>query len=199
MCHDGISHGCRRDPGEEMHRSAPLVHSGITQLKTRNRLSYAASQFTWIPIYQELARELKHWQKRQAELIAFLETLRADGHVITPLSDRNRADSRFLLKEIDPFTFFGVFNRRIGYDQRINILSRMKQFFKLKNDLPEDLNGIPVLGNRKSWFFSYKGTRKTGDIPKLWRVFQLTLEPSPLKNRSFLRAFDDALADRKSV
>jgi len=162
-------------------------------LKSKNRLSYAASPFTWIPFYQELASELRHWHGRQDELIHFLETLRVEGNVITPLSDRNREGGKFQLKEIDPFTFFGVFNRRIGYDQRLGILSRMKQFFKLKNDLPEDLNGIPVLDNRKSWFFSYKAVRKANDIPKLWRVFQLALEKSPLKNRSFLRAFDDAL------
>lgn len=49
--------------------------------------------------------ELLSWQKRQGELIAFLETLRADGHVITPLTDKDKNGSRFLLKEIDAFTF----------------------------------------------------------------------------------------------
>jgi 5-methylcytosine-specific restriction protein B len=181
-----------RSPDDASKRSRSASWE-INELKPKHRLSYAASQFTWIPIYQELALSLKGWQDRQDELISFLETLRVEGHVITPLNDRNRQGSRFLLKEIDPFTFFGVFNRRIGYDQRIHILSRMKQFFKLKNDLPEDLNGIPVLDNRKSWFFTYKNTRKTGDIPKLWRVFQLALERSPLKNKGFLRTFDDAL------
>ena len=70
--------------------------------------------FTWIPFYQELATKLAGWEKRQAELIAFLESLRAEGYVITPLNDKGQDGARFLLKEIDPFTFFGVFNRRIG-------------------------------------------------------------------------------------
>jgi 5-methylcytosine-specific restriction protein B len=156
-------------------------------------LTYIASQFSWIPIYRELADALVRWESRQGELISFLEGLRKDGHVITPLTDRSRDGSRFLLKQIDPFTFLAVFNRRIGYDQRLSILSRMKQFFKLKNDLPEDFNGIPVLDNRKSWFFALKTSRKTNDVSKLWRVFVLALEKSPLKSRAFLRAFDDAL------
>ena len=152
------------------------------------------NQFTWIPIYQELAKELASWQNRQGELIAFLETLRRDGFVITPLNDKNRAGIRYPLKEIDPFTFFGVFNRRIQYDQRIHILARIKQYFKLKSDLPEDLNGLPLLDNRKSWFFTIKAKREANDIPALWTVFQLALKKSPLKSREFIKAFDRAAA-----
>ena len=152
----------------------------------------ATNQFTWIPIYQEFAKELANWQNRQNELISFLENLRNDGFVITPLNDKSKAGIRFPLKEIDPFTFFGVFNRRIQYDQRIHILARIKQYFKLKSDLPEDLNGLPVLDNRNSWFFATKATRETKDIPSLWNVFQLALKKSPLKSREFLKAFDEA-------
>lgn len=155
---------------------------------------YVTNQFTWIPIYQELAKELANWQSRQGELIAFLETLRRDGFVITPLNDKNKAGIRYPLKEIDPFTFFGVFNRRIQYEQRIQILARIKQYFKLKSDLPEDLNGLPLLDNRKSWFFAVKAKRDTNDIPTLWKVFQLALKSSPLKSKEFIKAFDHAAA-----
>jgi hypothetical protein len=106
--------------------------------------------FTWIPFYEELATKLAGWENRQEELISFLETLRTEGYVITPLQDKDENGTRFLLKEIDPFTFFGVFNRGIGYDQRLAILGRMKQFYGLQNELPDDLNGIPVLSNLKS-------------------------------------------------
>src|SRR5215510_2901646 len=103
------------------------------------------NHFTWISIYQELANELAGWENRQEELISFLEDLRSQGFVITPLYDKDSDGARFLLKEIDPFTFLGVFNRRIGYDQRLAILSQMKQHFGLHGDLPEDFNGVPVL------------------------------------------------------
>lgn len=159
-----------------------------------SKARYVTNQFTWIPIYQELARELANWENRQSELIAFLEALRRDGFVITPLNDKNKAGVRYPLKEIDPFTFFGVFNRRIQYEQRIHILARIKGYFKLKSDLPEDLNGVPILDNRKSWFFATKVSREANDIPKLWRVFQLALKKSPLRNKEFQKAFDEAVA-----
>ncbi|HKU52450.1 MAG TPA: hypothetical protein VJQ25_08285, partial [Nitrospira sp.] len=150
-------------------------------------------QFTWIPMYEELARELATWENRQEELVSFLEELRAEGYVITPLYDKDADGARFVLREIDPFTFFGVFNRRITYDQRLAILSQMKGHFGLQKDLPEDFNGVPVLNNMRSWFFPNQTARDDKDIPRLWRVFQLALEENPLENKEFLEAFDEAL------
>ncbi len=148
--------------------------------------------FTWIPIYQELARELARWENRQEQLVAFLEELRSQGYVVTPLHDRDGDGARFLLREIDPFTFFGVFNRRIGMEQRLSILARMKEHFRLKSDLPEDFDGVPLLNNMKSWFFSGQPSRYLGDIMKLWRVFQAALAENPLESEEFRQAFDEA-------
>lgn len=151
------------------------------------------NQFTWIPIYQELADALAGWEARQEQLISFLEDLRGQGFVITPLLDKDADGARFLLREIDPFTFLGVFNRRLAYDQRLAILTQMKHFFRLKSELPEDLNGVPVLNNMKSWFFPNQISRRASDIHSLWNVFQLALTENPLEDKTFLKAFDEAL------
>ena len=152
-----------------------------------------AQSFTWIRLYEELANKLAGWEKRQDELIAFLETLRTEGYVITPLNDKDKDGARFLLKEIDPFTFFGVFNRRIAYDQRLAILVRMKQHFELESELPEDFDGVPILNNMKSWFISNQASRDVNDVQRLWHVFHLAVEESPLEKKEFLGAFDEAL------
>src|SRR5512134_829905 len=162
-------------------------------MKNKTLKVTALNQFTWIPIYQELAAELARWENRQGELISFLEDLRSQGYVITPLQDKDAEGARFLLREIDPFTFFGVFNRRIGYDQRLAILTQIKHHFNLQSDLPEDFNGVPVLNNMRSWFFPNQTSRDINDIARLWRVFQLALENKPLENSNFLQAFDEAL------
>ena len=149
-------------------------------------------------MYQELARELAGWENRQEELVSYLEELRTQGYVVTPLYDKDRDGKRFLLKEIDPFTFFGVFNRRIGFDQRAAILSQIKDFFQLKRELPEDFDGVPLLNNMKSWFFSSQPFRRGDDVQKLWRVFRLALEEEPLENPHFLQVFDEALQVRQT-
>ena len=65
------------------------------------------SQFTWIPLYKELAGKLLGWEDRQGELIALIEALRADDLTVTTMTDRDANDNPFLMTEIDPFTFFG--------------------------------------------------------------------------------------------
>ena len=50
--------------------------------------------------------------------------------MITPLNDRDANDAHFLMKEIDPFTFLGVFNRGIKDQHRIGILTELKEFLR---------------------------------------------------------------------
>lgn len=152
--------------------------------------------FTWMPIYQELANELVNWESRQPELIAFLDELREKGLPITSTQDTNRDGERFLLQEIDPFTFIGVFNRQIKNENRFSILVEMKRFFELSNPLPDDFEGLPTLNNMKSWLFPYQRDRDPGHIPHLWKTFKLALSGDPVKNREFIEAFDRALAYR---
>ena len=70
------------------------------------------STFTWIPLYTELAGLLLDWEDRQDELIACLDKLRSEGVKVTPLNDKDKDGASFLIKEIDPFTFLGSFNRQ---------------------------------------------------------------------------------------
>jgi len=156
------------------------------------------TQFTWIDIYHELAQTLLGWQEKQGELIAFLESLRAQGYFVTPMNDRNSEGERFLLQEIDPFTFIGSFNRGLRDEQRLAILAQMKQFFNLQSPLPSDFASIPVLNNQSSWFFDYQHARGPDDIAKLWRVFRLAMSENPHDNPDFWQAFDDALTVRRT-
>jgi 5-methylcytosine-specific restriction protein B len=77
--------------------------------------------FSWIAFYEDPATRLLWWEGRQAELIAFLDALRTRSLKVTPLEDRDATGARLNLREIDPFTFFGSFNRAVGEDQRREI------------------------------------------------------------------------------
>ena len=151
------------------------------------------NRFTWIPLYKELADRLVDWKNRQTELISFIQGLRSDGLKVTPLTDQDAQGGTFLLQEIDPFTFLGIFNRRITTKERISILTEIKKKFDLTSPLPEDFDGIPVVNNQRSWFFSYQYRRQRDDILKLWRVFHLALEDNAIDNPSFHEAFDQAV------
>lgn len=150
-------------------------------------------RFSWIPIYEELATKLLDWEGRQGELVLFLEDLRKRGVVVTPMLDRDASGKRFLLTEIDPFTFFGTFNRGVTNDNRNAILEACRTHFGLGAAVPEDYVGIPILNNQRSWFFRYAAERHEDDIKKLWRVFRLALKPNPLDDPELRSALDDAL------
>jgi len=152
-----------------------------------------AARFTWIPFYGELASKLINYRDKQTELINCLGGLRANGLTITPLNDKDETGRRFLLREIDPFTFFGVINRGITHENRVRIAEEFKKFFVLAADVPIDFAGIPVLNNQSSWFFAYADKRKPGDVPALWRLFELALQQEPLSDSEFGAAFDRAL------
>lgn len=152
-----------------------------------------ATGFTWIPLYRELATHLAEWETRQPELIALLEKLREEGVKVTPFMDRDANGESFLIKEIDPFTFFATFNRGIKDKERLAILAGIRTYLGAQAPLPEDFSGIPIVNNQKSWFIAYQAKRQPGDVSRLWRVFRLALATNPLEDAAFADAFDKAL------
>ncbi len=151
------------------------------------------SSFTWIPLYTEIADLLLEWEARQAELIACLDNLRSKGVKVTPLNDKDKDGGTFLIKEIDPFTFFGSFNRQTRDEERLAILTAVKKLLGAKSPLPEDFHGIPVLNNQRSWFLAYQAKRGRDDVAKLWKLFRLALGDNPLVDSEFYEAFDAAM------
>src|SRR5689334_18853269 len=104
--------------------------------------------FTWTALYSELAKKLSNYEDRQSELINLLETIREQGYVVTPLKDKDASGNSFLVTEIDPFTFFGSFNRGVKDQSRLGILAELKKYFDCKAELPTDFSGIPILNNQ---------------------------------------------------
>jgi 5-methylcytosine-specific restriction protein B len=98
--------------------------------------------FDWPPFYNKLAKKLVHYRNRQPELLQFLKSLGTAGTPITSLTDTDAQGNTIPLDEIDPFTFFGSFNRGITDANRISILESMKVKFGVKAALPTDFQGV---------------------------------------------------------
>jgi hypothetical protein len=98
------------------------------------------------------------------------------------------------LSEIDPFTFFAVFNRQIKEKNRKEILLAIMDYLGVQSPLPSDFSGLPTVNNFKSWFIALQHDgRGPNDVRVLWRVFRYALGNTPLADPGFKRAFDDAL------
>lgn len=156
----------------------------------------SAELFTWPPFYEELATKLLPYRQRQGELIAFLESLRERGCTVTPLEDEDASGNPFLLKEIDPFTFFATFNRGLTDENRLKIIDAMRVFFTVAAPAPKDFAGIPIVNNQSSWFISHAAKRGANDVALLWDVFELALGADPIGDPAFGAAFDAALSVR---
>jgi hypothetical protein len=152
--------------------------------------------FDWPPFYKEFAPKLLPFRTRQADLLAFLDELRAKDIPVTPNVDTDASNRAVPLEVIDPFTFYGCFNRGISPVSRKQILSAIKERFGVAAPVPSEFNGIPLLNNQKSWLFGAKAKRQPDDIDRLWNVFALALRPDPFSEVAFLDAFDSAMKVR---
>ncbi|MBK8302332.1 MAG: AAA family ATPase [Pyrinomonadaceae bacterium] len=128
------------------------------------------SEFTWIPIYREIAGRVLQYENRQDELIALLREIKSLNVPVIPFGDWDTGDVAIEIQEIDPFTFFATFNRGITREGRLRILEFLKQKWGLESPLPQDFDGIPVANNMKSWFFHWKKDRNHDEIPDLWKL-----------------------------
>lgn len=146
------------------------------------------AEFTWVPFYKELAQKLIPFQNRQTELIDLLDSILKKGIPSISVTDKDENGNRPRLNEIDPFTFFASFNRGTKNENRVKILQETKGYFNIQCDVPEDFMGIPVVDNRKSWFFAYKSGRGKDDIKWLWELFhKAVLSPQQITNHVFDR------------
>lgn len=124
--------------------------------------------FTWIPYYKEFAQRLTQFQKDRKRLLSLIYNNR-DELLAKYLHDQGGEGD--LLEDIDPFTVFGLFNRGIKHENRINSAKLFKNILDIKADIPKDFEGIPVLNNQKSHFFGFRSHRGKNDIQNLWNLF----------------------------
>lgn len=124
--------------------------------------------FTWIPYYKEFAQRLTQFQKDRKQLLNLIYDNR-DELLAKYLHDQGGEGD--LLEDIDPFTVFGLFNRGIKHENRINSAKLFKNILDIKANIPEDFEGIPVLNNQKSHFFGFRSHRGKNDIQNLWNLF----------------------------
>ena len=164
-----------------------------------------SNQFDWIPFYEEFADKLLAYKDNRQELIEKIKQVYEVTGLNLPTLERNENGDNEIV-DIDPFTIFGLFNKRINIDNRIKIISAIKNTFKISASVPSGFDGIPILDPRNSTFYYFiyskkeENIRKESDIPNLWTVFEYALYLSSNdnnKNREgFSVSFNKALQQK---
>lgn len=127
--------------------------------------------FTWIPIYKEMAKKLMEYRDRQDDLLAILRKARKeDGIKVIPPQDK---ENRNYEGYIDPFSFFASFNRGITNSNRNKILDYLQNKMNLEERKVDDFDGIPVVDNRGPWFEDYDDEKA---ISIIWNVAESVID-----------------------
>lgn len=152
-----------------------------------------AEQFKWVSFYMELATKLLEFKQNRDLLIEKVKNAYSNiGFKLPKLDDSDD------LKDIDPFTVFGLFNKGITEANRISILNGISSEFGIEADVPDDFSGIPILNNLMATFYGFSGDkrRKEDDIDNLWNVLEAALSLSETDSKynrdQFATAYDKA-------
>lgn len=127
-------------------------------------------EFEWTDFYPELANAIRPYANDRATLIEHLKRCYERINANFP-----KMDYDWKVRDIDPFTVFGLFNKGISNDNRIKLIAAIKEEFGIKAKVPELFNGVPVLNNMMACFFAYSNDSRLGknDINNLWSIFEL--------------------------
>ena len=153
-------------------------------------------RFQWTRFYAAVADKLLEHQRDRKALVKCIHEIAGRVNGLSNLQDQYADGKTGPIRDIDPFTTMGIFNRGITEANRKSIAGGLANFLGVTEPVPETFEGIPVLNNQKSWFFNWEKDRKPDDIDLLWQVFKAGVDfarsDDPDAQTAFTKAFDEA-------
>ena len=144
-------------------------------------------KYPWIPFYMELAKALLSCKNDRKPLVDFIYS------ELSKVGDKSLVDYIHMrdgskVKDIDPFSVYGIVNRNLKIENKIDFLQKFKVKFNLKAEVPTDFIGIPTVDSRRAFFFSWDDNGER--IRDLWDMFENVILEKPIKPY-----FDRVIAD----
>lgn len=146
--------------------------------------------FKWTHFYEAIADKLSIYsnKSKRPELMRFINNI-ASEFELSYLTDKN-------LHDICPFTALGSFNRGITEENRKNIAQKWAEFLDIEEPVPDSFEGIPLLNNQNSWFFSNSENQQQ-EIDNLWQFYIIALKFADYDDsyqNDFIKTFDLIMA-----
>ena len=127
--------------------------------------------FEWIRFYKEFALKLLEYRDKRNQLVEKVRAIYTLTGMNMPTLERENN-----LVDIDPFTVFGLFNKKLTDDKRIAILKAISKLFSIETDVPKSFDSLPVLNPQNATFYYFIGQRDDKDIDDLWGLFASALD-----------------------
>lgn len=126
-------------------------------------------KFEWTGFYIKLADAILKYKNDRKKLLLILNRIFDTTGIKNSLCEGEEE-----LKDVCPFTIFGIFNK--GSNANRNKL--LKQFaieFGITETVPTTFLGSPMLNPMNSWFFHGSEAIENGDIDNLWELFEAAI------------------------
>lgn len=150
------------------------------------------NQFDWVDFYKELSSKLLQYKDNREELIEKVRKIYEITGINLPTLEK---DNQII--DIDPFTFFGLFNKKLTDANRLSILKAIAELFDVKAPVPTAFDSIPVLNPQNATFYYFIPDRGDDDIQDLWELFDAALayakDPSPETIAKVSKYFDSCI------
>ena len=150
------------------------------------------ANYDWVPFYTELADVLLPYKNKRDALVILVKEIYEKTEIKFPTLDKEDC-----FTDIDPFTFYGLFNKQLTPQNRIAIIKAIAELFDIKAQVPSSFDGIPVVDNRNATYYRFIDKREEHDIDDLWRLFETALayakNVSDSNRSDFVTAFDKVM------
>jgi MoxR-like ATPase/mRNA-degrading endonuclease RelE of RelBE toxin-antitoxin system len=154
-------------------------------------------EFTWVDFYIEFASELLKYKNDRGALLVKINKAFESANIQNDSIKNGLHD----LHDVDPFTVFGTFNRKLTHDNRKIIVETLIREFDLTAKVPIDFDGIPILNNLKSWFIDNEVNLLGNEIDQLWECFDYAIKYSyeGEQNSELLEKYINLVLNQKGV
>ena len=142
-----------------------------------------ANQFDWAEFYKELADKLLDYKLDRDALIKKVLKIYEIAEISMPKLEKDNK-----LVDIDPFTFFGLFNKKITDENRIKLLKAIAELFRIKAPVPKSFASLPVLSPQNATFYYFIPDRDEDDIQDLWELFDYALAYAKSRDNKTLQS-----------
>ena len=148
----------------------------------------------WPEFYMEFADKLLEYKDNRKELINKIYQIFDDLDLSLPnLGGDVVYGNKTIPFDMDPFTVFGLFNKQISADRRIDFVKQIKKEFSIIADAPYTFHGISLVNNLKATFYWSSEGRNEKDVDNLWNLFEIALNFSKENVDNFISAYDEVI------
>ncbi|WP_203664855.1 hypothetical protein [Lacticaseibacillus sp. 53-4] len=157
------------------------------------------TDFTWIKTYSAIANRLRPFATDHLSLVKIVKS--SYKNIGINLSKMDATDQEF--DDIDPFTFFGLFNKHLTDKNRTRIVTELMRQLKVNAPAPTSFDGIPLLNNQNAAYYPFKPDQTAEQMNDLWALFTAALNLADNENaenrNEFIATFDKAIRGNKLV